>query len=80
MIESVLALPRNIAQYSWPLYEDVVAEVTFHGRQVTPDDIDLLTDYLNIVKRSRSRTTAPNPPATPPPFSDGQNDSGPGDQ
>lgn len=55
------------AQFRWPLYEDVVAEVTFHGGAVTPDDVELLQEYLDTVKKARSRAlrqAAPSPDAT----------------
>lgn len=58
--------PAVDARFRWPLYEDVVAEVTFSGGAVTPDDVDLLQEYLNTVKKARSRAPRIAPPTPEP--------------
>jgi hypothetical protein len=53
--------------YRWPLYDGIEAEVTFSGGDFTPDDIELLQEYLNTVKKARSRALkmVPGHPESP---------------
>ena len=63
-------LPRRVrqshnvdAQFRWPLYEGVVAEVTFTRGDFTADDIELLKAYLDIaVKTKKPQTRTSSPP------------------
>lgn len=66
-------------EYRWPLYEDVVAEVTFLGGAVTPDDVELLQEYLDTVKKARGRATRPTPTPSQAAFSQSETD-GRGDE
>ncbi len=44
--------------YSWPLGPGVTAEVRFCGSEVGPDHVELLREYLDLVKRALSRAAA----------------------
>jgi hypothetical protein len=43
--------PSNLTRYDFGLYGGIKAEVRFVGGEITPDDIDLLKDYLDLQKR-----------------------------
>ena len=44
--------------YRWPLGQDVLAELRFTGDQLTPAHIDLLREYLDLVKTALTKNTA----------------------
>jgi hypothetical protein len=47
-----------VQKYAWALSRDLQAEVTLTGRQATPDDLDMLEDYLEVTKRALKRDAA----------------------
>lgn len=51
------AKPTSAKVYSWPLSKDVTAEVRFSGGDVTPDQIDRLTKYLELAKSALESDT-----------------------
>jgi excisionase family DNA binding protein len=47
--------PSSERCYTWPLGPGITAEVRFCGQDVGPAHIDLLREYLDLVKRALSR-------------------------
>lgn len=64
-VKRPLPATASNAQFRWQLYEDIVAEVTFSGGEPTPDDIDLLAEYLGTMKKARSRAKRVEAPIQP---------------
>jgi hypothetical protein len=49
--------PADGVCYRWPLGKDLLAEVRFTGNHPTPAHIDLLREYLELVKTALTKDT-----------------------
>lgn len=55
---------KTVLQYKWPLSKNVEAELKLTGtEELTADDFDNLTDYLNVVRRALGLPKASDPNA-----------------
>ena len=50
-------LPAKTRVFSWPLSEEITAEVRLSGGDVTADHLDTLAAYLSIAKKALAKTT-----------------------
>ncbi len=55
---------KTVLQYKWPLSKNVEAELKLTGTdELTAEDFDNLTDYLNVVRRALGLPKTPDPTA-----------------
>lgn len=52
-------LPADRAQYRYPLYRGLTAEITFSGRQVSKRDLALLREYLALAEKTLDEEPEP---------------------